>query len=244
MSEKNLGNTNREIIQGFRDLVSDQGYISDDNKKYSTRLVLYYLLKFRARLLSERMGDRTKRVSLFNRQTIPCIPLEEIDVVECPCAPASGCTFLRTKYPIPSILAESLSVTSIEGSINYSFVEWERFKYKLKSRMIADRSRPYFTVKEYNNEYYIYVYNDVHKKFITVTAIFESPLDVQRFPSCSGELEPCFKPLDQEFILDEDLIPLLYELAINIIVKGKSSTGTDVLNNDNDDLAGTQVPLK
>ena len=243
MSKKTLENTNRQIIQGFRDLVADKGFISDDNG-WSQRLVFFYLLKYRAKILSEKMEDRKSRVSLFNRQTISCIPLEEIDLVECPCAPASGCSFLRTKYPIPEVLSQSFIVSSIEGSINYSFVEWERFKYKLKSRISADKTRPYFTIRKIGEDYHIYVYNDVHKKFITVTAVFESPLEVQVYPSCDGVVDHCFKPLDQKFILDEDLIPIMYDMAITSLVRANRSAGTDILNNDTDDLAGVQVPLK
>lgn len=235
--------TNRRIIQGFKDLVADKGFLSDDNG-WSSRLIFHYLLKYRARILAEKMGDRKSRVSLFNRQTIPCIPLEEIDIVECPCAPASGCTFLRTKYSVPEVLGESFIVSSIDGSINYSFVEWERFKYKLKSRVQADRNRPYFTIREIDNEYYVYVYNDVHKKLISVTAVFESPLDVQAYPSCDGVTDPCFKPLEQKFILDEDLVPIIYEMAFDMLWRLKRGTKTDILNDEVDDLAATQKPLK
>lgn len=235
-----LSNTNRAIIQGFRDLVGDRYTLSDDNH-WSRRLVYYHLIKFRAAILSSRMENRKQTVSLFNRQTIPCIPLEKVDVHDCPCVPVSGCYFLRSVYPIPDPLGTSLVVSAIDGSINYTFVEWERFKYRTQSRIQANRNRAYFTVKEFQGQYYIYVYNDKHRDYITVTAVFEDPLVVQNFPDCEGRIDPCFSPLDQTFVLDQELIPVMYDMALKGLFPAKEQAPVDTVNNDQPDTQSTTI---
>jgi hypothetical protein len=240
MASHELSNTNRAVIQGFRDLVGDRQYLSDDNQ-WSRRLVYYHLLKYRNLLLEERMRRRDLSISLFNRQTIPCIELTEVDVHDCPCVPSSGCTFLRTVYPVPQPLGTSFVVNAIDGSINYSFVEWERFKYKTQSRMRGTRESAYFTVKESGGKYYVYVYNDEHRDYVTVTSVFQDPLEVQNFPDCEGKTDPCFSPLDQLFILEEDLIPKMYQVALAPLVETKMSIPPDALNNDQPDQQTTTL---
>lgn len=235
-----LSNTNRAIIQGFRDLVGDRYFLTDDNH-WSRRLVYYHLLKYRALIIQQKMEDRKSTVSHFNRQTIPCIPLEKTDVHDCPCVPVSGCTFLRTTYPIPEVLGTSFVVTSIDGSINYTYVEWERFKYKLTSRIPADRSRPYFTIKQFEGAFYIYVYNDIHRDYITVTAVFEDPLAVQCFPSCDGTTDPCFRPMEQPFVLDQELIPIIYDMAYKSLLPAKENAPVDNINNDDSDKGAITI---
>ena len=116
--------TNIEVVNAFRNLVGDKTQLSDDSG-WSTRMVYYFLLRYRARLIREKVR-RNLPLSQWNYQTIDCIPLVKTDEDECPCTPASGCTFLKTTLRIPKPLSRLKSVTSTNGQITYTFGEWER----------------------------------------------------------------------------------------------------------------------
>jgi hypothetical protein len=230
----------RETIYGFRDL-TDRKQIASDNG-FSNRWIYNYLIKYRARLLREKL--RINRLTQYNYQTISCIPIVETDLSECPCAPFSGCTFYKTLHPIPQPIDKLKSVTSIDGQINYSFVEWERLENKIKSRIPKERTSAYYTLKDIGEGTHIYLYNDVHKKFITVTGIFEDPLKVFIFPGCDGNIvqETCSSYLDWDFILDPDLKSLMYDLAISQLLRAKSPASD--LFNDGNDIITPSAPVK
>lgn len=233
-----IGNTNRQVVEAWRGMVGDRVRIDADNG-WSQRRVLFFLLKARAVLLTKKIASKAI-LSQYNYQTIPCIPLVEIDQSECPCAPASGCRFLRSKYPIPLTINGFKAVTSIIGNIRYSPVDWDKIKYKLSSRMSAERTAPYYTLKTGKGGTYLYVHNDIHKAQVTVTAIFDNPIDVQCYPDCEGKIDRCIKPLDKPFILDPELSFTLYDTALASLLPYKNR-GTDVVQNEQDDQAASQV---
>jgi len=232
------GNTYRQVVQSVRQAISDKGGISDDSS-ISSRYILFNMLRFRSKLLNEKINSKSK-ISKFNYQTIPCIKLEEIDISECPCAPNSGCTFLKAKVKLPSLINGIKSVTSTVGSINYTYVEWDKFKYKLKSRIKANATTPYYTYKTGPDGTYIYLYNDIHKEFISVTGMFDNVIDVQMFPNCEGVTDNCIKPLDLEFIFEPSLFPLLQEMVLRKVF-GIYSMNTDSISNDSDDIVNNNT---
>lgn len=240
---KPFGNSVREVIESFRHLLADKGPLSDENV-YSKRELYFLLLRYRARILSEKMRERGFSLSKHNTQTIPCIPVDEVDQNECPCAPASGCTFLKTRHPLPKTIGDVQSVTSLTGNIQYDYIQWERFEDIKHSRFKAEKVKPYFTLKNTGEGTYIYIYNDSHKEFITVTGIFEDPLEIFNFPDCkTGKCDSCFKPLEEEFILDPDLLPIVYDMALQQLIRGKQQS-QDIFNDDMDNVTTTQTPIK
>lgn len=233
------GNTNRQVIDGMRSIMAGAGHISDDSS-VSSRFILYHLLRIRSYIIKEKWKARDY-LSKFNLQTIPCIPLEEVDQAECPCTPMSGCTFLRTRMRIPVPITDFRSVTSIDGQITYTYVEWDKFKYKLQSRIRANQDAPYYTFKTHGDGTYLYVHNDIHKKYITTTAPFENPIDVQLFPSCDEDINrqiKCKRPLDLEFILDPNLFALMQELFLAKIYRLQNPVA-DNRSDDADDATQT-----
>lgn len=243
MSFKKLkvGITNREVINAFRTLVADKTQISDDSG-WTTRLVYYYILRYRAKLIREK-ANKNRSLSQWNYQTIDCINLVDTDLSECPCEPKSGCTWKKIDSPIPKPLHRLKSVTSKDGQITYTFVEWERLKSKINSRISAQSKMAFYSLKTRRDGTYLYLYNDQHKKHITVTGIFENPLEVQYYPDCNGNIEKCQRPLDEEFILDPDLLPSVYDLAIAQIARAKIMA-TDILNDDNDNIVKQNFNVK
>lgn len=236
--------TNRQAINGFRDFAAGKGMLSDDNT-FSPRLILYYLKAYRARLLYERRISKGRTISKYNIQTIPCIELQEVDQSECPCTPKSGCTFLKTKYPIPRPIGDLIiSVSSVGGDITYSPVRWDKFKSKLYSRIEANAKAAYYTFKDTGEGTHIYVYNDEHKEYVSISAIFDDPDSVKTFPDCSGKVERICNPYDLEFVIDMDVLPILYELVFDKLTRYRQTSTEDKLNNDSDEAAGIQTPIK
>lgn len=234
--------TNIEVVNAFRNLVADKTQISDDSG-WSIRLVYYFLLRYRARLIREKVRNNLP-LSHWNYQTIDCMALKPVPLDECPCAPGDGCSFRKTTLQIPKPLSRLKSVTSTNGQVTYTFVEWERLRNKINSRFKGEREAAYYTLKTRQNGTYLYLYNSLHTKYITVTGIFENPLEVQYFPNCNGEVEKCQDPREQPFILDPDLLTTVYDLALGQVARAKQM-GTDIDSNDMDDISissNTKVP--
>lgn len=229
----------REVVQTLIHLLSEKGPIAQENT-WSQEHLYRILLRFRARILSEKIRQRGYSLSQYNYQTLPCVKIDTLDAAEDEFLPFSTSTVQRTLYPIPTpILIKS--ITSVAGNINYDFIEWERFEDIKNSRFKAERKRAYYSIKNTGEGSHIYLYNDENKEVLSITAIFEDPLLVYNFPDCNNNKKECFTPLDQEFILDPDLLPIVYELAVKSLIQPKP---TDILDNKIDDITTTQIPIK
>lgn len=219
--------TNREVIASFREWVGDtSGLITQDNPM-SQRLLLRHLLYYRAPLLAAKVnsGDNSYRKA---RQTTPCIKLEKADMADCPCAPLSGCEWLRTSLRIPDTIGEVISVTSIDGDIDYDYRNWDDVRNKFRSRHAAIQESATFTERDG----YIYLHNDIHKKAVKVTALFSDPRQVQLMAKCDGSQDNCINPLDLEFPFDPEQYPVLFQTVLQALLSFKGSTRADVVNND------------
>ena len=238
--------TNRAVINGFRLEVADKVRISDASG-WSSRLVYKYLLGYRNKLLHEKMRDKGYPLTQLNSQPISCIILEEVPASECPCQPVGEFIFQRSLYPIPNIIGQVNSVNDGIGTYNYDYIQWSDFKYRLSSRFEADVTRPYWTLRRMrvNNRdgVYLITYNQRFKTAATLSAVFSDPLDAFNYPSCTGDIDQCFRPLDKEFIMDQQLIPILYDLAIQQLMKGKTPI-SDIVNDNQDNVSNTQIPIK
>jgi len=234
----------RKIIEGFRALVGDYSTKLSTDNSWSNRLVYHHMLMCRARILYEQYNQKGKAVHAYTRQPLDCIEMCRVNQNECPCVPDSSCFFLRSVLPIPEPVDDLIfSVTA--GEVVFDKVKWDDFKYKVTSRFDWERTAKYYTLKEFDGNTYLYLYNDDFKKFATISAVFTDPLDVYCFPSCD-ELNPphCKDALDAEFKLEPELLPLLYQMTYEKLMTLKQNARTDILNNDNDDTSGAQTPLE
>lgn len=226
--------TNSKAVAQVRELIADAtGKISDETA-WSSRLILERLYSIRAQLLQLK-HNANQEINQFNLQIIPCIELVKADAHECPCAPPTGCVWRKTKHPIPSFI-KMVSLTSIDGRINYDFVPWTRIGYKLNSFEETDRKRAYYTFKSTQKGIYAYLVNDEHKKFVTPTGIFEDPIQIQLYPDCKGYVDPCPIILDLDFIIDPDLREEVYNQAILKLRQGRQGTSADGIGDDREDF--------
>jgi hypothetical protein len=242
----------KEIIQRIQSLYS-KGVQSDDSR-LSARHIYSKLLTARARLVTQKI-DKRQKVSQWVHQTLDCVELIPALPYECPCLPAVGCKVLRTKVELPTPLTGLLnghmiqSVTSLEGSITFSETTWENKKYASGSKYTS--TKPDFYIR--NN--YLYVTSKKAPKVLTITGLFEDPLEVAKFPSICGEVNckdlpenigktdleigftpedycpECISPLDLELPVERDMVETLIEIAANELISVFNQGQEDISNN-------------
>lgn len=244
MAQQTESVTGRELVDQYRTWLGDKsGKIKVDNS-WSPRAILFSLLQFRNQVIRAELQTNPNTYR-YMRQTIPCIPLETVDHNECPCAPATGCTWLRTKYPIPHPIGKLISVTGIATKpndfIKYDYIQWEWIEKRLQSWLKPERERPYYCIRNG----YIYLHNDDHKKALSVTGVFANPIDVFTFPDCEGKVDGCTPHLDYPFLIDPTTQSTIFNLAAQSMIGYQQSVGNfDIINNERGDQGIGNVPLK
>jgi hypothetical protein len=234
----------KEIIQRVQSLYS-KGVQSDDSR-LAARHIYSKVLTSRARLITQRM-DKRQKVSQWVYQTLDCVELIKAQPYECPCLPAIGCTILRTKLELPSPLTGILnghmiqSVTSVEGSITFSETTWKDKKYAAGSKYTS--AKPDFYIR--NN--YLYVTSKGAPKVISITGLFDDPIEAGKFPSICGatpceESTPedncpeCVSPLDMELPIEKAMVETLIEMAANELIGVFNQSQEDMTNNSADSI--------
>lgn len=212
-----------------------QGKLSFD-KEWSYRLIYYYFKIYRARLLWERKQKKQPH-SRQVIQTIPCVSLIQIDMNECPCKPETGCFFLKSKYAIPkSIFGNYISVTSTLGNKTYDYVRWDTFSDVINSYIKAERTKPYYTIKDFGMSSFLYIYSDNNKEQVAITLIADDPLEVIGFPNCDKENHIC-NPMDELFPVEAESIPIIYEMMFDKMIKIKATAQPELFNNEEPDTS-------
>jgi len=221
-----------ELIQRIQSLYS-KGVQSDDSR-LTSRHIYNKLVGARARILSEELKVKQK-LGNWNYQTLPCVELIETPKHECACLPTQGCNYLRTKEKLPKTFTGKdkpiiQSVTTIDGNIIFSETTWLEKKYKKFNKYTSNK--PDYYIK--NN--YLYITSNSDLRIISITAVFENPLDVYKFPSyCPTEFyDECESIFDKEFPIDSDKTDMLIELSINELIQIFNQNREDLTNNTTD----------
>lgn len=235
----------KEVIQRVQSLYS-KGVHSDDTR-LSSRHIYSKVLSTRARLITQKINKR-QFISQWNYQTLDCVELIKAEPYECPCLPSVGCIILRTKEPLPKPLTGLIgghmlqSVTSLEGSVIFSETTWEDKKYKKGNKYTADK--PDYFIR--NN--YLYLTTKKGPKSISITGLFEDPIEAENYPSICGnelgcgenvsaeECPDCIGILDKEFPIEKDMIGTLVEIAAQELLVMFSQGKEDISNNTRDSV--------
>mgnify|MGYP000501237515 CR=1 FL=1 len=245
----------KELLQRIQSLYS-KGVQSDDTR-LSFRHIYSKALTTRAKLIVQKLNKRQK-LSQWTYQTLNCVELVVAKPYECPCLPAVGCKILRTKYELPSLITGIVdghaiqSVTSLEGSITFSETTWENKKYSKGSKYTA--SKPDYYIRDN----YLYVTVKGAPKVITITGLFEDPIEALQYPSICGQEDckpsnslgsgqtktdlevgytpedhcpECMSPLDMELPIDKAMVEPLIEMAANELIGVFNQNTEDISNN-------------
>jgi hypothetical protein len=234
------GLTNREVVLTIKHSIADLGPLSDESS-FTNRELYFLLLRYRAAILAQKIRDRGFTLSKHNYQTI-LVPVDRVTGSES--VFEEDKEYSKTRYPIPKPIGEYISVTSPGNHTNYQYIQWDAIQDLRNSRFKSERDKPRYTIKVDRDGAYLYLYNDKHSETVAVTGIFENPLEIQNFPDCdTGKINPCFSPLDEEFIIDPELLPVIYDMLLMSKFKFKPPT-KDNLNNDNDDTINDKQTIK
>lgn len=231
----------KEILQRIQSLYS-KGVQSDDSR-LSSRHIYSVMLSIRDTLLVQKINKR-QPISQWNYQTLDCIELIKAKPYECPCLPSIGCEILRTKERLPKPLSGIIdghmiqSVTSLEGSVVFSPTTWTDKKYKKGSKYTS--TKPDYYIRDN----YLYVTTKKGPKLISITGLFEDPLEASNYPNlCSEDVDckddtciDCTSPLDKDLPLDRDMVKPLIEMASVELLSMFSQGREDITNNTKDSL--------
>lgn len=198
-----------EHISHLQSMVN-HGNPSDDNRLEDEHV--YHLMKmYRSRLIHDKQ-NKFYKLSPFSYQTIACLPLIQEELNDCDCF-ETGCLVLKSKCDIPKTLSYRnntiLKITSIDGrTIPVTSITKETYK---KYRKTSINKFGWFI---HNNK--LIVVGDLRLKVVTLTGIFEDPLALKDVCSCDdGAISaPCFDPLEDDFPIDIELVPIMYKLIL------------------------------
>lgn len=223
----------REIIQRVQSLYS-KGVQTDDTR-LTPRHIYSKLLTVRILLIFQKINKK-QQLSDWSFQTLPCVEMITAPAHECPCLPSVGCKILRSKHPLPKPI-EGInghlirSVNSIDGSILYDEISWNAYKNKKGSKYTSQK--PDFFIR---NDH-IYITHRRGPKVLSITGIFEDPVEAETYPSFCKEVivDPCRDIQDMEFPIDGNLIEGLLTLTNEELLRVFKGLSQDRRNNSRDD---------
>lgn len=238
---KNQTFTYRKAVEFYKHPPLDISGFNSDDIGWSDQMILDYILDVRAGELKRR-AEKGK-VDKHNVQTLPCIELEEVDLVDCPCAPPTGCMWLRSTSELPRLI-KTISVTSIDGNINFNSVDWTKFKYKTTSRIKSTQDKKYYTTKDTGKGTYLYILNDSFLKAVSLSGVFEDPYQAVSYPKC-GEVdkEVFCNPWDTDIKTDRGLFDIIMRTVWQILPAIRYGSKTaDTVNDASDNTNGVIQP--
>ena len=226
-----------EIIQRVQSLYS-RGLQSKDSGL--TARHIYSAISTARSILLRQQYNKNQMTNQWSYQTLPCIELIKAPVHECPCIPSNGCMILRSKHKLPkpvSGIDKHLiqSITSLDGSIRFDETSFEIAKYMDKGNKYTNKRPDYY----FRNEY-IYVTVLKSLKVITLTGLFDDPVEAKQFPSyCPSDCVDCecADIMDMEYPIDGDLVRPLIQLANDELIIIMKQMTEDKKNNASDDTA-------
>lgn len=232
--------TNREVIYGFKDYLDKQELSNEIG--YSNRWIYFHLLNLRATLLYQKY--KQNKVSELNYQTIPFLSLGEVSSEHIKCVPPMKCILLKTESTLPSFIHLKSITTPLNQSgevVKLTEIDPDHIKYKLESRLPAQLKDCYYYLQNTGNGVHVYVWSNepLFTKGLAVKAIFYEPHIVQSIIDCAGNLDSCYNYLEAEFPIDPELLSSLYSMALQALLKGKS-TVSDLSNDNLDTISNNQ----
>lgn len=223
-----------DLIQRVQSLYSKG--VQSDNTRLSPRHIYNKLLTVRSKLLYQK-ANKKQMFNQWEYQVLPCIELIEVEKHECPCLPPIGCKILRSKYPLPKPINSMdkhfiQSVTSIDGSVIYSETSYIAKQHEKGNKYTA--YHPDYYIR--NN--YLYVTWKKGPKILSISGIFEDPVEAQKFPSYCGDectdCDECKSNLELEFPIEDNMLDTLIEMCINELVVLFSQSKEDIKQDDKD----------
>lgn len=207
-------------------LILDELKLISDDKQFEEEHIIVLINQYRNLLLKQRYSDIRKEMPVSNLQSID-ITLSVED------------TILKSNMPLPTILNLNVQNLTIISSIStfwegeFSFIDYNQFRYTGYNRWL--NSIVYVTV---GPDGYLYCKSNnlsfLQLTDITVTSIFENPLEVHNLSTPINETSED-SILDIPIPIEGNLLSILKEIIIKEL-SGAIYRPEDEINNANDNL--------
>jgi len=218
--------TLQEITDDIRAIASSGS--NPDDFKIPDEQIMFWVNQVRATLIGQSLAKKDDINDIWLQQ-ISCMALELADESECCLAP-SGCFVLKTIRQVPNTIDtwKNNWVVSVTTALGDSISKSNQFsnKYQKYNKYTGDSK--YYYLK--NN--YIYVVNDVVLEMINVQALFEDPLELSQFPTCSGGV--CFS-VESPYPISANMASMITDIVIKTKVQPFMSFPSDNANDSSND---------
>lgn len=212
-------------------LILDELKLISDDKQFEEEHIIVLINQYRNLLLKQRYSDIRKEMPVSNLQSIN-ITLSVED------------TILKSNMSLPTILNLNVQNLTTISSIStfwqgeFSFIDYNQFRYTGYNRWL--NSIVYVTI---GPDGYLYCKSNnlsfLQLTDITVTSIFENPLEVHNLSTPINETSED-SILDIPIPIEGNLLPILKEIIIKEL-SGAIYRPEDELNNANDNLNKVSV---
>lgn len=208
-----------------------------EERRFSNTLVKH-LFELNRSAITKNQLNKNYGLLEFNYQLI-CVQMElssYSDCLECQGIDIT-CPIWKSKVKLPSIInykeGLAIKVTTVEGNVisrlnltnakynNYSVTQQPMFGWFISSG-------------------YLYVISDSPVQMVLVEAIFDAPSELENLDNCNGSSQDICLPMGMEnYPLDGALVPMVYELTLNMM--RQSSYPKDNLNDANNNQTMPQA---
>lgn len=246
-----LKTTIRDILASFSHAVEEKTGRPFLSFKWPNRLIYFHLINQRADIIYQTRKQNQKEGNYEDyNEVLPCVLMKEVDMVECPCAPASGCTFMKSVLPLPKFLGSKPSlVTTLDGFEKYDYVDWSMFKHRINNRNSVLNKSALYTLQTLYNEQWAYTYITKEKDGIPIKArstkmagVPIDPMEIAMYPICGKEPPPLCDILDLNFIIEKRLIDILFKATYQKLLTINNGTQIGDTKNDDRNAAGSPDP--
>lgn len=232
-----LKTTIREVLAAFSQGVEEKTGRPFIDFKWPNRLIYFHLINQRADIYYQTRKQNNIEGNYEDyTEVLPCVAMQEIDLVECPCAPPSGCTFMKSVLPLPKFVGASpISVTTVDGRRRFDRTEWEYFPYEVNNRIAAANKSLLYTDRTIGNERWLYTFitNEMKPQGVMVAGIPVDPMEVALYPICGKEQKEICNILDLQFIIEKRLTNLLFDTTFKKLIGINNATRIGDTKNDN-----------
>ena len=208
-----------------------------DDTKFSDRYLIYLYNLKRSKYLRNDANNLQKLIDNSILQKF-CMDMEEVSVNECGLDYDCG-TIMRstTTIPLPLELHLKSAITEVKPSVKIT----KPFNFVNKERAVWSQYSP-FAESIYaflDTDKYIYLISKSETvkliDCITVTGIFEDPLELQNYKNCCGcdDAKPCFDENETEYPLQSHHIDAIRGEIIQTLI-GSLNIPEDKSNDSND----------
>lgn len=209
-----------------------------DDSEIDDRYILYLYGIKRTKYLRQDLNNFQHTTDISVTQTL-CLELEVITANQCGLDIECE-TILRTKRPIPQPieLHTKPAITSVKStnriSIPFTFTTKEKAIYSKYSSF----NKGIFAFLDNDNHIYLVSQLNALKMIecITVTAVFEDPLELMNYTNCCGcdDATPCFDLTNIDYPIQAHYIDLIKnEILRDLVQEMKIPEDKDNNSNDN-----------